>query len=198
MGNKFSKEGRDHNDNRKVPGPGSYDYENAVFKYGSRQDPSYGFGSRVKNPSGLDVPGPGSYENKSMVYSKIGGIMSREMRNSYADNKTPGPGNYEVDPNKIKEKDPSWSLPKSPRDQMSKSTLGPGAYEHEKNFKNLSTVHRGYGFGSDSKLKLEQSYVPGPGQYDGKILESRKSIKMSGRIENPEGLKVPGPGSYDN
>lgn len=44
-----------------MPGPGSYDYENAVFKYGSRNDPSYGFGSRINNPSGLEVPGPGSY-----------------------------------------------------------------------------------------------------------------------------------------
>jgi len=35
-----------YNDN-KVPGPGSYQFENAVFKYGSKQDPSYGFGSRL-------------------------------------------------------------------------------------------------------------------------------------------------------
>jgi len=30
-----------------VPGPGSYEYENAVFKYGSKMEPSYGFGSRL-------------------------------------------------------------------------------------------------------------------------------------------------------
>jgi hypothetical protein len=48
-----------------------------VFKYGSKQDPSYGFGSRLNDLSGLNVPGPGSYENKSAIYSKIGGIMSR-------------------------------------------------------------------------------------------------------------------------
>lgn len=73
----FSKEARDYLEKRNVPGPGTYDYENAVFKYGSKQDPSYGFGSRLHDPSGLNVPGPGSYENKSAVYSKIGGIMSR-------------------------------------------------------------------------------------------------------------------------
>lgn len=76
-GHIFSKESRDHLEKRNVPGPGAYDYENAVFKYGSKQDPSYGFGSRLNNPEGLKVPGPGSYENKSAVYSKIGGIMSR-------------------------------------------------------------------------------------------------------------------------
>lgn len=42
--------------------------------------------------------------------------MSRQLRNSYADSKTPGPGNYDFDSSRIKAKDPSWSLPKSPRD----------------------------------------------------------------------------------
>lgn len=166
-----------------------------MFKYGSKQDPSYGFGSRLKDVSGLEVPGPGSYENKSMVYSRIGGIMSREMRNSYADSKTPGPGNYEADPAKVKSKDPSWSLPKSPRDQMSKSTIiGPGAYDHDKNYKSLVTTHKGYGFGSETKLKYSPPSVPGPGQYDGKQLDSRKSIKIGDKLHDPSGMAVPGPG----
>lgn len=76
-GYQFSKESRDQLDKRAVPGPGSYDYENAVFKYGSKQDPSYGFGSKLNDLQGLNVPGPGTYENKSAVYSKIGGIVSR-------------------------------------------------------------------------------------------------------------------------
>lgn len=60
-GYQFSKDGRDHLEKRNVPGPGAYDYENAVFKYGSRQDPSYGFGSRLNDLSAMNVPGPGSY-----------------------------------------------------------------------------------------------------------------------------------------
>lgn len=31
----------------KIPGPGSYDHERAILKYGSKQEPSYGFGSRL-------------------------------------------------------------------------------------------------------------------------------------------------------
>lgn len=115
-GHLFSKESRDHLDKRAVPGPGAYDYENAVFKYGSKQDPSYGFGSKLNDLQGLNVPGPGTYETKSAVYSKIGGIVSRELRNSYADSKTPGPGNYNPDSSRIKSKDPQWSLSKSSRD----------------------------------------------------------------------------------
>lgn len=55
----------------KNPGPGSYDHERAVFKYGSKQEPSYGFGSRLNvdnDPYHIfysrKVPGPGSYEPK--------------------------------------------------------------------------------------------------------------------------------------
>jgi hypothetical protein len=47
-----------------------------VFKYGSKQDPSYGFGARLNSVEGATVPGPGSYENKS-GFSRIGGIISR-------------------------------------------------------------------------------------------------------------------------
>lgn len=125
-----------------------------MFKYGSKQDPSYGFGSKLNDLSALNVPGPGAYENKSQIYSKIGGIMSREMRNSYGDSKTPGPGNYEPDSSRVKLKDPHWSLSKSPRDDMSKSTVvGPGAYEHDKNYKSLVTTHKGYNFGGDKRLR---------------------------------------------
>lgn len=57
----FTKDTRDNLEKKNVPGPGTYDYEGAVFKYGSRQDPSYGFGSRLKDLDSLNVPGPGSY-----------------------------------------------------------------------------------------------------------------------------------------
>ena len=45
---KFDHDKRDSIDKRNVPGPGSYEYENAVFKYGSKQDPSYGFGAKLE------------------------------------------------------------------------------------------------------------------------------------------------------
>jgi hypothetical protein len=41
------------------------------------------------------VPGPGEYEPKKQVYSKIGGIMARDMHSSLMLNKTPGPGAYD-------------------------------------------------------------------------------------------------------
>jgi hypothetical protein len=46
-GKSFGKDSRSIDSPSKVPGPGSYEYEKAVFKYGSKQEPSYGFGSRI-------------------------------------------------------------------------------------------------------------------------------------------------------
>jgi hypothetical protein len=41
-----------------------------------------------------NVPGPGTYEDKNIIYSKIGGIISRDLRGSRNTSFTPGPGKY--------------------------------------------------------------------------------------------------------
>ena len=46
-GHDFGKEMRSKYQDQRVPGPGSYDFEGAVFKLGSKMEPSYGFGSRL-------------------------------------------------------------------------------------------------------------------------------------------------------
>ena len=46
-GHDFGKEMRGKYGDTKIPGPGSYEHEKAGFKYGSKQEPSYGFGSRL-------------------------------------------------------------------------------------------------------------------------------------------------------
>ena len=69
---------------------------------------------------------------------------------------------------------------------MSKSTLvGPGAYDHDKNYKSLVTTNKGYNFGSDKRLKDSVIRVPGPGAYDGDHLKSNKSIKIASRLQSP-------------
>jgi hypothetical protein len=51
-GYNFGRESRVRDEANRVPGPGSYSYEKAVFKYESKQQPSYGFGSRLSEISG--------------------------------------------------------------------------------------------------------------------------------------------------
>lgn len=46
-GSSFAKDSRLKESIAKIPGPGSYDFEKALFKYGSKQEPKYGFGSRI-------------------------------------------------------------------------------------------------------------------------------------------------------
>lgn len=78
---------------------------------------------------------------------------------------------------------------------MSKSTIvGPGAYDHDKNYKSLVTTNKGYNFGSDQKLKYDINKVPGPGSYEANLLKSKQEIKMHGKTQDPSGLNVPGPG----
>ena len=83
----------------------------------------------MKNNSGY-IPGPGQYEPKKQVFSKIGGIMARDMHSSMILSKTPGPGSYDDSGySKVKGKDPMWSLSKSSRDNMFKdNNIGPGQY----------------------------------------------------------------------
>lgn len=90
--------------------------------------------------------------------------MSREMKNSGILSKTPGPGTYEQLDQKVKHTDPSWSLSKTPKLEMSKSAVvGPGAYELDEKYNKLVKSSNGYSLGRDEKLKYDLGKVPGPG-----------------------------------
>jgi hypothetical protein len=83
------------------------------------------------------------------VYSHIGGIVGKDLRDSLVLSRTPGPGNYSHDSD-FKEKSPSWSLPKTPRGQEydSKYNLGPGQYEHPEGYKKVVQSSPAYNIGS--------------------------------------------------
>ena len=143
------------------------------------------------------MPGPGSYDGKKEVYSHIGGIVGKDLRDSLVMNKTPGPGNYEHDIN-FNEKSPVWSLSKSARDYSPNEknfNLGPGQYDHPVGYKKVIGTAPSYGFdGKSQKLKYDISQVPGPGSYERPLMKSRKSIKIAEKLKDMENMKVPGPG----
>lgn len=66
-----------------------------------------------------EVPGPGTYENNKNRFSKIGGIISRDLRLSADKNEVPGPGSYNGIDSVVKNKNPSFSLPKNRRESFS-------------------------------------------------------------------------------
>ena len=106
--------------------------------------------------------------------------MARDMHSSMILSKTPGPGTYdEFTYSKVKEKDPMWSMSKSSRDYLPKTdVVGPGQYEHDKNFKKVIQSSPGYHFGNDKRINDYKNYVPGPGSYDQSLMKSRMSIKI--------------------
>lgn len=79
--------------------------------------------------------------------------MARDMHSSMIVSKTPGPGSYDHSSyQKVKSKDPMWSLSKSNRDQMyNTNSIGPGQYETDKTYKSLISSTPAYQFGSDKK-----------------------------------------------
>ena len=82
---------------------------------------------------------------------------------------------------------------------MSKSTMvGPGSYDYDKNYKSLVTKDKGHNFGSEKKLKHDISPYPGPGNYDGDNLKSKKAIKIGEKLSDMSKSQVPGPGTYEN
>lgn len=64
--------------------------------------------------------------------------------------KTPGPGNYDGNGVSVKDKAPSWSLSKTPRDNSGdmKYNVGPGQYEHVNGYRKVVESSPSYNIGS--------------------------------------------------
>jgi len=130
------------------------------------------------------------------MYSHIGGIVGKDLRDSLVMSKTPGPGNYEHDAN-FKDKAPNWSLPKTPRDHSPsmKYNVGPGQYDHSNGYNKVSDSAPSYNIANKSeKLKYDINKNPGPGSYERELMKSRKSIKIGEKTKDLNPLNVPGPG----
>ena len=125
--------------------------------------------------------------------------MSRDMSSSMSLSKTPGPGTYdELAYSRVKDKDPMWSLSKSSRDFAYKNNVvGPGQYDHDKNYKNVITSIQSYNFGSDKRDYVPKLSSPGPGTYEQNLMKSRMSIKMGQKVKDLSSSFVPGPGAYE-
>ena len=123
--------------------------------------------------------------------------MGKGKRDSFAASMTPGPGMYENKSTNVKNRDPSWSYARSSREYASaeKFNLGPGQYDHPKGYNSVMYASPKYGFDAKAaKLKEEINRVPGPGSYEHKLQQSRKSVRIAEKVKDLDGSKVPGPG----
>ena len=104
----------------------------------------------------------------------------------------PGPGAYSA----IKvETTPSYSISKSNRQDISKSSLspGPGAYNAKQLEPKKSAV-----FGSSSRMDNKNiPQLPGPGNYQIKSsVDEGPKYSLRGRVKVPQKDDSPGPGQY--
>jgi hypothetical protein len=121
--------------------------------------------------------------------------MSRDLRSSVERSEVPGPGTYSGIENIIWNKNPSFSLPKSRRDNLIKSEApGPGQYESPESYIKVTEKSPDYKFSNDKRLKEEVNFVPGPGNYNPQDIIGKRGLYISSRLKDHEGLNVPGPG----
>jgi hypothetical protein len=121
--------------------------------------------------------------------------MSRDLRLSVEKSEVPGPGTYNGLENVIKSKNPSFSLPKSRRDDLVRNEApGPGQYESPASYRKFAEKSPDYKFSSDKRLRDEVNLVPGPGNYNTQDIMGRKGSYIGNRLKDHEGFNVPGPG----
>jgi hypothetical protein len=149
-----------------TPGPGAYNDEKSKildntphWKIGSsgRDDGNYLNKTQIQNP------GPGTYNYSPVKNSGI--KFGKDDRLKGYKSVTPGPGQYNADETKIRDKTPGWKLGSAERDDAfnlkhSQDIPGPGNYDI--NLKN----NGGWKFGKDEKLKQFKTITPGPGAYE--------------------------------
>lgn len=136
------------------------------FKYGSKMEPSYGFGSPSTTTGRCWLTQPSSRGLRTQKGSLLSNwrIVGKNLRDSLSLSQTPEPGRHAQE-NKFKEKAPSWSMSKSARDHSSgeRFNLGPRQYDHTLGYKKV----------------VEVNDVSSPGAYERPLLKSRGSIKIA-------------------
>ena len=219
----ISKAARDAQSKSYTPGPGNYDILNDLF---SRKNGKFGNDKRHWEVSGTPNVGPGLYDQKSIFDEKKGWVMGKGERDLKYGNMSPGPGTYDYNASSFanrgwkqgtEPRDRSKpSLNPGPGNYDLKDNLfnnsygkinpenkggpsgpnnpGPGAYDADYNVS--KNANPKFAFGKEKKRDID-SYVPGPGAYDGNPLD-RKGFAMDRQDRNmKQGNLNPGPGAYD-
>ena len=151
------------------PGPGQYGpdkYTNNVRP----KTPAWKIGTGLRpelNPGDKNIPGVGNYNitkgiGEGPKYTMVG------RGNSYmTSNQNPGPGQYNDRYGVIKNKNPSWRIGTSQRDDELKRIKregipGPGMYEFDDRTKMKAPK---FAFGREKRGETRRNENPGPGQY---------------------------------
>lgn len=158
-----------------APGPGAYDQEKQ-----KKANLQYSMGAKIMDLKSMNVPGPGTYEkpkaNIESVKSMKFGTGQRSKMESSTAKVNPGPGEHQPDYKVGRDAAPKYGFGSETRNtnaDLKKTTPGPGNYslgsligEGRKN-----TMHSTIGYSPEKK---ENSFKPGPGNYDPKPLSVKR------------------------
>lgn len=190
--------------NRELPGPGAYDPDVKKvndYKYTLRIRPN-----SASIWSGPNNPGPGTYQLRKLdsdLLNKHGvkfGYEKKLKEPDFTYIKSPGPGNYEFDRQKVNQSAPKFSFGKELRgNEMRPKTPGPGSYELKPK---LGAEAPKISMSFYRPLSSVPQESPGPGAYQPNLKNKNKSpeykIGSSKReIVDKETKLKPGPGTYN-
>lgn len=140
-------------------------------------------------------PGPGNYDYNASSFQNKGWKQGTEARDRTKANPNPGPGNY----------DPRSMLFSSSYGKINPENKGgpdgnlnPGPGTYDLNYDLTKSMDPRFGFGKEKKHDID-SWVPGPGTYDGYVYGGGKlGFAMDKQDRSMRfGNGTPGPGSYD-
>lgn len=152
------------------PPPNTY---NPSFLYSKRSEPSYGFGSSVRQPLApkKNVPAPSAYNVPERLVEgprfHMGSKCERQSALAIEAKKTvanPGPGTYAPQFYKTVHKEGSYSI--KGRHPIKDTSFAPGPGAYQANDSPAKTRAPNVRFGSAAQREpLKPSVAPGPGNY---------------------------------
>ena len=158
-----------------APGPGAYNQEKE--KMGNLQ---YSMGSKLKDLGRMNVPGPGAYdESRQSIEVQKNVRFGKDKRPGMAkNNNSPGPGAHSPDFKKGVNTAPQFGFGSENRDgqaDLRKNFPGPGNYKLNPLIGDglKSSMHATIDY---TPARKEQSYKPGPGNYDPDALRTKNKM----------------------
>ncbi len=135
-----------------VPGPGTYRPDSPSKTIGTK----IGLSERKVFSGQSDTPAPGTYEIPSKISESPTFTIGRKSPEKH-ENGIPGPGEYNAEVVRLRDKSPQFSISKAPRKDMTDTARvanpGPGAYEA----KRPTSAGPQWKFGSESRSRYNES-----------------------------------------
>jgi len=187
-----------------TPGPGTYDQASTVLSQSSARV-VIGSSKRDQLNQSLYTPGPGAYALNTSVISEIknlpkwgfGTAQRKDLNATF--HGLPGPGSYNLNTSFDENKGPVM-VSRRPDSAMliAAKVPGPGTYDSNPVTKKRAPAFR-IGSAARSPSPKKQTTVPGPGNYEPKLLDKicNTTIGNSKRRPLNETTATPGPGSYE-